>query len=134
VTLVTFAHGPVVRHPEEPAMQLSIATYQPKFQSVPSVPAPSVSAMSVPAPIAQAVQPRPDVASQLAPTAVTPIAAAVEEASLGQQVLGKVGLTQQRYLQNQQLLSAITAAVGDRISQVGASAWALLRGKSVGDA
>lgn len=63
--------------------------------------------------------------SAAAATATAPVA----DASLATKLLGNVGSTQQRYLQNQQVIGLIAQAVSERISSIGSQAWAMLRGK-----
>lgn len=53
---------------------------------------------------------------------------AVEEASLSQRLLGKVGSAQQRSLENQQMLGAISAMFGARLSMIGSHVMRLLKG------
>jgi hypothetical protein len=69
------------------------------------------------------------------PEAQAPVAAPAQpaqpqaaEASISQQLLGKVGSAQQHALESQQLLGAVTNMFAARISQVGKSVWAMLRG------
>lgn len=52
------------------------------------------------------------------------------EPSLPSSLFASVVAKQSSYVANQQLLGAISAAFGARLSQVGAEAWALLRGTS----
>jgi hypothetical protein len=85
-------------------------------------------AMQVAPPATAAAAPADAPASSVA-THVTSTTA-VTEASLGQQVLGKVGSAQNRYLANQQLLGAVSHALTDRFAAIGRNVWSMLRGTS----
>ncbi len=89
-----------------------------------AAPAPEPSTMSKVMSVLRGT-PEPDAAAT--PPAAAP-SAPVEEANFGQQLLGKVGLSQNKYLANQQLLGAISQALTQRIGMIGSHAWAILRG------
>lgn len=54
--------------------------------------------------------------------------APVADATLATKLFGNVGSTQQRYLENQQVIGMISHALGERIAHIGSQAWAMLRG------
>ena len=94
----------------------------PVAAATPPAPAPTSSPLGQLTAILRGTPP-----AEAAPPATAP-AAPVQEASTGQQLLGKVGTAQNRYLANQQLLGAISHALTERISYIGSQAWAILRG------
>jgi hypothetical protein len=72
----------------------------------------------------------PSTAASAASAAATSSPATVvePEPTLGAKLLAGVGSKQNQYLANQQMLGLITAALGQRLSQIGTQAWAMLRG------
>jgi hypothetical protein len=68
---------------------------------------------------------------QQAVDAAAAASAPAADANLATKLFGNVGTTQQRYLENQQVIGLISQALGDRISQIGSQAWAMLRGTKV---
>ncbi len=99
---------------------------------------PPVAAQAGPSPFLNVLTtlrgPRP-AASEAAPpaaasAAAASIAAAVEasQPSLGQKLLGGVAESQNKYLQNQQMLAVISASLGARFSMIAKGVWAHLRG------
>lgn len=58
----------------------------------------------------------------------------VEDAGFAATLLGKVGASQNRFLANQQLLGAVSSAIGARMSHIASTALQLLRGELPADA
>jgi hypothetical protein len=72
----------------------------------------------------RATAPAPSASAQQVVAAAAPLA----EAETGPSLLGRVGLAQNRYLANQQVLGAVTQMLGERFSLLGEHVRGLLRG------
>lgn len=82
----------------------------------------------VDAPPAAAPAVGPPMVSAEDPPVTSPMVAEEAPVSLGAKLLGGMGEKQNSYLANQQLLGAVTAELGARISHVASNVWAMLRG------
>lgn len=85
------------------------------------------TAVAVTTPTAVAAAPAPASAAAAHPVTV---AQPLEDASFAQKLLGNVGSSQNRFLQNQQLLGAVSSAIGARVSYIAQTALALLKGEA----